>query len=207
MVRVKICGINDSAAIDAAVEAGADWIGFNFFPPSPRFVTPARARELSARHAAGPIRVGLFVDPNHDAIAEALAEVRLDILQLYGASSDFHDLRARFGCQIWRAVGVADQTDLPTRMDGADGLLVEAKAPPHATRPGGNAVSFDWSLTQSWRAPGPWILAGGLHPGNVSEAIRLSGATAVDVSSGVERASGMKSPDLIRAFIRAARET
>jgi phosphoribosylanthranilate isomerase len=206
MVRVKICGIGDPAAIDAAVAAGADWIGFNFFPPSPRFIAPARARELSARHPNGPFRVGLFVDPTQEVIAEVLAEVQLDILQIYGASSVFQDLRARFGQQIWRAVGVADRTDLPARMDGADGLLVEAKAPPNATRPGGNAVSFDWSLTRSWRAPGPWILAGGLHPGNVSEAVRLSGATAVDVSSGVEKVRGVKSPDLIRAFVEAARQ-
>jgi phosphoribosylanthranilate isomerase len=205
MVRVKICGINDPASIDAAVEGGADWTGFNFFPPSPRYVTPARARDLAARHKDGPPAVGLFVNPTETMIAEALAEVRLDILQLYGALDALPTLRARFGLPIWRAVGVAAAADLPVSLEGADALLLEAKPPPDATRPGGNAVRFDWTLTQAWRAPGPWLLAGGLDPGNVAEAIRLSGADAVDVSSGVERAKGVKDPALIHAFIRNAR--
>jgi phosphoribosylanthranilate isomerase len=205
MTRVKICGINDPDAIDAAVEAGADWIGFAFFPPSPRFVTPARAGVLSARHPNGPPRVGLFVNPTEAMIAEALTEVSLDILQLYGAGGSLPHLRARFGLPVWRPVGVAEADDLPTALDGADAMLVEAKPPAGATRPGGNAVRFDWSLTLGWRAPGPWLLAGGLDPGNVAAAIRLSGADAVDVSSGVERAKGIKDPALIRAFIDNAR--
>jgi phosphoribosylanthranilate isomerase len=205
MVRVKICGINDPAAIDAAVEGGADWIGFNFFPPSPRYVTPFRARELAARHKDGPPRVGLFVNPTEAMIAEVLSEVPLDILQLYGAGDMLPGLRAWFRLPIWRPVGVAAATDLPSGLEGADALLLEAKPPLNATRPGGNAVRFDWTLTQSWRAPGPWLLAGGLDPGNVAEAIRLSGADAVDVSSGVERKKGVKDPALIHAFIRSAR--
>jgi phosphoribosylanthranilate isomerase len=104
-----------------------------------------------------------------------------------------------------RGVGVAVSTDLPLGLDGADALLLEAKPPPDATRPGGNAVRFDWTLTKDWHAPGPWMLAGGLDPGNVADAIRLSGARAVDVSSGVERGKGIKDPALIRAFIRNAR--
>ena len=205
MARVKICGINDEAAIDAAVEGGADWIGLNFFPPSPRYVTPARARELAARHKEGPPRVGLFVDPTEAMIAEVLEQVSLDILQLYGAGDTLAGLRARFGRRVWRAVGIADAADLPAGMDGADALLVEAKPPPDATRPGGNAVRFDWTLTRTWHSPGPWLLAGGLDPDNVAEAIRQSGAEAVDVSSGVERAKGVKDPGLIGAFIRNAR--
>jgi phosphoribosylanthranilate isomerase len=205
MIRVKICGLNSEAAIDAAVEGGADWIGLNFFPPSPRYVTPARARELAARHKDGPPRVGLFVNPTAAAIAEVLAEVGLDILQIYGAERELPDLRARFGRPIWRPVGVAAAVDLPARLDGADALLVEAKPPADATRPGGNAVRFDWTLTQGWHAPGPWVLAGGLTPDNVAEAIRLSGAEAVDVSSGVEREKGGKDPALIQAFIRNTR--
>jgi phosphoribosylanthranilate isomerase len=203
-VRVKICGINDPEAIDAAVQAGADWIGFNFFPPSPRYVTPAHARDLAARHARGPLKVGLFVQPTVVMIAEALVSISLDILQLYGAD-DLPALRARFGLPIWRPVGVSAPADLPAAMGDADALLVESKPPPDATRPGGNAVSFDWTLTKGWRAPGPWLLAGGLDPGNVADAIRLSGATAVDVSSGVERSKGVKDPALIHAFIRNAR--
>jgi phosphoribosylanthranilate isomerase len=205
MTRVKICGINDPEGFDAAVEAGADWIGFNFFPPSPRYVTPARAAMLSARNPHGPPRVGLFVNPTEAMIADALTEVRLDILQLYGAGDSLPRLRARFGLPVWRPVGVADAGDLPTALDGADAMLVEAKPPADATRPGGNAARFDWRLTQDWRAPGPWLLAGGLDPGNVAEAIRLSGAESVDVSSGVERVKGVKDPALIRAFIDNAR--
>lgn len=205
MTRVKICGITDSAAIDAAVACGADWIGFNFFPPSPRYVTPARARELASRHSDAPPRVGLFVNPTEAMIAEVLESVPLDILQLYGAGDALPALRARFGRPIWRPVGVATVEDLPGALDGADALLVEAKPPPDATRPGGNAVRFDWTLTRTWHAPGPWLLAGGLDPDNVADAIRLSGAEAVDVSSGVECEKGIKDPGLIQAFIRNAR--
>ncbi len=205
MIRVKICGINDPAALDTAVEAGADWLGFVFFPPSPRYVTAAQAAALSARHPGGPLRVGLFVDPVEENIAAVLAEMPLDILQLYGRIPDIAALRARFGLPIWRAVGVEAASDLPMDNRGADCLLLEAKPPPAATRPGGNAVSFDWSLLRGWTAPCPWVLAGGLTPDNVAEAVRETGATAVDVSSGVERARGVKDAALIRAFIANAR--
>lgn len=198
MARVKICGINDPDAIDAATEAGADWIGFVFFPPSPRFVTPLRARGLASRHPGGPLKTGLFVNPSDTAIDEVLAEVDLDILQIYGP------LPPRLKRPVWRAAGVETAADLPVAMDGADALLIEARPPKGATRPGGNAVSFDWTLTKSWRAPGPWVLAGGLDPDNVALAIHRSGADAVDVSSGVERSKGVKDPALIRAFVRAA---
>lgn len=205
MTRVKICGINDPAAFDAAVEAGADWLGFVFFPPSPRGVTAAQAAALSARHPGGPPRVGLFVDPTEAAIAAVLDGMRLDILQLYGAIPGIAALRGRFGLPIWRAVGIGDAADLPVDDRGADCLLLEAKPPPDATRPGGNAVRFGWSLLRGWTAPAPWILAGGLTPDNVAEAVRATGATAVDVSSGVERARGVKDVGLIRAFIANAR--
>jgi phosphoribosylanthranilate isomerase len=205
MVRVKICGLNDPAGFDAAFYGGADWVGFNFFPPSPRFVTPAKARALSARKPGGPSRVGLFVKPSGDEIAAALAEVQLDILQIYGVEDDLPALGRRFGLPIWRAAGVSVVADLPTSLGGADTLLIEAKPPPGATRPGGNAIRFDWTLTKGWQAPGPWVLAGGLDPNNVAEAVRLSGAEAVDVSSGVESAKGVKDPALIAAFIRNAR--
>ena len=203
-LRVKICGINDAAAFDTAVEAGADLVGFVFFPPSPRHVTPAQAAALSVRHPGGPLRAGLFVDPDEAAIAAALEVLPLDILQLYGRF-DPAALRARFGLPIWRAVGIASAADLPRDAGGADALLLEAKPPPAATRPGGNAVSFDWSLLHGWAAPAPWVLAGGLTPENVAAAIRATGAATVDVSSGVERARGVKDPALIRAFIANAR--
>ena len=203
-VRVKICGINDPAAFDAAVEAGADWIGFVFFPPSPRYVTPERAAVLSARHPGGLLRVGLFVDPTAEAIAEVLATVRLDVLQLYGRL-DLPTFRQRFGLTLWQARGIDAEADLPRQADGADAFVLEAKPPPDATRPGGNAVRFDWSLLRGWAAPVPWILAGGLTPDNVANAIRATGASAVDVSTGVERARGVKDPALIRAFIANAK--
>jgi phosphoribosylanthranilate isomerase len=203
-VQVKICGINDATAFDTAVSAGADWVGFNFFPPSPRYVAPAQAAALSARSPGGPSRVGLFVDPAPEAIATALDTVRLDILQVYGAV-DLAALRASFGLPIWRPIGVATAADLPVAAGAADRLLIEAKPPPDATRPGGNAVRFDWSLLRGWHAPVPWILAGGLTADNVAEGVRITGAWAVDVSSGVERAPGAKDPGLIRAFIANAR--
>jgi phosphoribosylanthranilate isomerase len=204
MTGVKICGINDAVAFDTTIAAGADWLGFNFFPPSPRYVTPAQAADLSARSPGGAARVGLFVNPSGGDIAAALDVVRLDALQLYGAV-DFAALRARFGLPVWRAVGVETAQDLPASAGGADRLLVEAKAPAGATRPGGNAVSFDWSVLRGWAAPAPWMLAGGLTVETVAEAVRATGAPAVDVSSGVERSPGVKDPTLIRTFIANAR--
>lgn len=201
---VKICGINSPKAFDTAVDAGADWVGFAFFARSPRYVTPAQAAVLSARRVGGPLRVGLFVSPGMDDIADALAAMRLDALQLYGAV-DFAAVRARFGIPLWRAVGIAAVADLPADCGQADALLIEAKAPAGATRPGGNAVTFDWSLLRGWTAPCPWLLAGGLTAENVADAIRATGAPAVDVSSGVESAPGVKDPARIRAFIAAAR--
>jgi phosphoribosylanthranilate isomerase len=203
-VRVKICGLNSEAAFDAAVQAGADWVGFVFFPPSPRYVSPARAAALSARIQGGPARVGLFVQPTEAAIAEVLASVRLDVIQVYGAV-DPAALRRRFGVQVWRAVGVSTAADLPREMGGADALLLDARPPPNATRPGGNALPFDWAIMRGWTAPGPWLLAGGLTVENVAEAVRIAQAPAVDVSSGVESAPGVKDPALIRAFVAEVR--
>lgn len=202
-MKVKICGINDAASFDTVIDAGADWVGFVFFPPSPRYITPEAAAALSARAPGGPPRVGLFVNPTADQIAATLDVIRLDVLQLYGA--DVAALRTRFGLPVWCAVGVDSPADLPTDSRGADRLLIEAKPPPDATRPGGNAVSFDWTLLRGWKSPVPWVLAGGLTPANVAAAIRETGARAVDVSSGVEKAKGVKDPALIRAFIANAR--
>jgi phosphoribosylanthranilate isomerase len=205
MIQVKICGINDPVAFDAVVDAGADMVGFNFFPPSPRYVNAGEAAALSARCPGGPLRVGLFVDPTEDQIAAVLAAVHLDILQIYGQCPPIAALRTRFGLPIWRPVAIDGEADLPVDDRGADCLLLEAKPPPAATRPGGNAISFDWNLLRGWVAPAPWVLAGGLTPNNVAAAIRATGATAVDVSSGVESERGRKDPALIRAFIRNAR--
>ena len=205
MIRVKICGLNDASGFDAAVAAGADWVGFVFFPASPRAVTPAQAAALSARHPGGPLRVGLFVDPSDSDIAAALAALPLDVLQLYVSPARAAQARASFGLPVWRAVGVSSAAELPDVAEAVDGYVVEPKPPPGATRPGGNAVSLEWALLAGWQPRLPWLLAGGLTQDNVAGAIRASGALAVDVSSGVERARGVKDPALIAAFIAAAR--
>jgi phosphoribosylanthranilate isomerase len=206
MSLVKICGINSPAAFDAVVEGGADYIGFNFFPPSPRYVTPAEAAILSARHkGAGPLRMGLFVNPELDEIDAVLQKIALDILQIHGDPVRCAALRARFGLPVWRQLGVTTEADFPAPDEVVDGYLAEAKPPPGATRPGGNAVQADWPLLSRFRPAKPWLLAGGLRPDNVAEALRVTGAPGVDVASGVETAPGQKSPELISAFIKAAR--
>ena len=174
-----------------------------FFPPSPRYLTPQRAADLV--RPAGPARVGLFVDPTDALVADTLAVFPLDMLQVVASAKRAVELKARFGLPVWRAVGIRARADLPDSLGGADAVLLDAKPPPGATRPGGNAVSFDWTMLQGWSPPGPWMLAGGLDPGNVAAAITATHAPAVDVSSGVERAPGVKDPALIEAFIHAVR--
>lgn len=203
MVRVKICGINSRAAYDAAVDAGADWVGFVFFPRSPRYITIEQAQAIGADGRR--LRVGLFVAPDEAMIQAVLDQIPLDILQLYAEAATCRALRARFGVKVWRAVGVQSPADLPTSDEGLDGFIIESKQPRQSDRPGGNATAFDWSITKAWHAPAPWLLAGGLTPANVTEAIHASAAGAVDVSSGVETSPGQKCPDLIRAFIKTAK--
>jgi phosphoribosylanthranilate isomerase len=204
-VRVKICGINAPSAFDAAAEAGADWVGFVFHPASPRHVTPARAALLSGRLRSGPARVGLFVEPTDDELAEALDAVRLHALQIYAPVERIARIRAMFGIPVWRPIAVESLSDLPEDGGIAAALVIEPKAPADATRPGGNGTSMDWRLLHDWQPQTSWLLAGGLTPDNVAKAISESGATAVDVSSGVESSSGVKDPALIAAFVQAAR--
>jgi phosphoribosylanthranilate isomerase len=206
----KICGINDPAAMRAAAEAGADLVGFVFFPPSPRAVTPAQAAALSAAHPGGPLRVGLFVDATDDLLDAVMAALPLDILQLHGEETPARcaAIRARFGRPVMKALGIASAADLEGLAAYApvvDRFLLDAKAPPGAPLPGGNAAPFDWTLTAGRAIPKPWLLAGGLTPDNVAQAIAVSGAPGVDVSSGVEKARGVKDPARIAAFVRAAR--
>jgi phosphoribosylanthranilate isomerase len=203
--RVKICGVNSAAAFDAVVAAGADFLGFVFFPPSPRFVTAERAAALSARSAGGPKRVGLFVAPTDDEIAAVLDAVRLDVLQIYADAARCRKIRARFGMPVWRAVGVSAGATMPDSDEGLDGFVIEPKAPAGATRPGGNAVAMDFSLLARWVAPNFWLLGGGLTPETVAAAIVATGAPGVDVSSGVETAPGQKSAELIARFVATAR--
>ncbi len=210
MTEVKICGIATPEALRVAAEAGADLVGFVFFPPSPRAVTPAEAGALSASLEGGPGRVGLFVDPTDELLEATLAAAPLDIIQLHGSETPARvaAIRARFGRPVMKALGSATEADLAAIADFAgvaDRLLLDAKPPPGATRPGGNAEAFEWRLARLARIPVPWLLAGGLTPANVAEAIAVSGAPGVDVSSGVESARGVKDAALIREFVGAVR--
>jgi phosphoribosylanthranilate isomerase len=209
--KIKICGVNSEAAFDAVVAEAADYLGFVFFEPSPRFVTPACAAALSARYTGGPLRTALFVDPPQAKISASLSIFRPDILQIYGSAELCRQIRSEFGLPVWRAIGVATQADLPADSEGIDGFVIEAKPPKGATRPGGNATAMDWALLAGWTAPAPWLLGGGLNPSNVAQAIAQTNAPGVDVSSGVETAPGEKSSELIHDFVtevrRASAET
>ena len=203
-IEVKICGLSDAAGFDAAVAHGADWVGFVFFAGSPRAVTPAQASALAARHPGTAGRIGLFVRARDAEIEACLDRLPLDGLQLYDTPARAAAIRTQFGLPVWLACPVATAADLP-REAQVDRLLIEGRPPAQAQRPGGNGQAIDWRLPRGWHAPVPWLLGGGLDPGNVAEAIRCSGAAAVDVSSGVEASLGVKDPRRIAAFIRAAR--
>lgn len=209
--QVKICGLADAEAYDAACRAGADWVGFVFYSRSPRAVTPERAASLLAHATLGrkPVPVGLVVDATDAEIATILDKVPLGLLQLHGMESPERcaEIRERFGLPVMKALGIAEPADLELLdryAPAVDRFLLDAKPPRGAALPGGNATSFDWTLLTGRTIPRPWMLAGGLTPANVASAIRASGATAVDVSSGVERMRGMKDPVLIAAFVSAA---
>jgi len=208
-VRVKVCGLRSLADMAAVAAAGAAYAGFVFFPPSPRNLSLPQARELALAAPLGLAKVALTVDAD-DALLEAiLAQVPIDILQLHGKETPARvaEVRQRFGLPVMKAVGVASEGDLPALDDFAqvaDMLLVDAKPPKGADLPGGNGLAFDWRLIagRQWRLP--WMLAGGLTPSNVAEAVRLTGARQVDVSSGVESAPGSKDAERIAAFAQAA---
>ena len=209
-VRVKICGLRDPAHVVAAAEAGAAYVGFVFFERSPRHLGVLAAREAALAAPRGVVKVGLTVDAADGELEAILNRVPLDMLQLHGHESPARvaEVRARFGLPVMKAVGVAGPEDLAALDDYAavaDQILVDAKPPKGAVLPGGNGLAFDWRLIAARRWLKPWMLAGGLTPGNVAEAIRLTGARQVDVSSGVETAPGVKDEALIRAFIAAAR--
>jgi phosphoribosylanthranilate isomerase len=208
-MQVKICGIKDAEATDIACQAGAALLGFVFYPPSPRSIGPEWAGALMARMPDAVTPVGLFVDADDDAIASVLEVAPLRLLQLHGRESPERcaAVQARFGLPVMKALGIATEADfavLDAYAPVVDRFLLDAKPPSGATLPGGNAAIFDWSLLSGRSIPRPWLLAGGLTPGNVAEAIRATGAPGVDVSSGVERARGVKDAALIEAFIGAA---
>ncbi|MFP7570144.1 phosphoribosylanthranilate isomerase [Marivita sp. S2033] len=208
-IGTKICGLTRAEDVQAAAEAGARYVGFVFFPKSPRNVSIEVARDLAVDVPMGIAKVALVVNAD-DALLDAITgSVAIDMLQLHGSESPerVSELRKRYGLPVMKAVGVADADDvaaLDRYADVADQLLVDAKPPKSATLPGGNGVAFDWRLIANRRWSVPWMLAGGLTPDNVAEAIALTGARQVDVSSGVEAAPGIKDAALIRSFVAAA---
>lgn len=209
-VRVKICGLTDRNAVAAASAAGAAYVGFVFFPKSPRHLDVEAARALACEVAPGIAKVALTVDADDDQLGQLLDRVPIDMLQLHGRERPdrVSAVKARFGLPVIKAVGVASEDDLPaleTYAKVADQLLVDAKPPRGADLPGGNGLAFDWRLIANRRWPVPWMLAGGLTPDNVAQAIDLTGASQVDVSSGVESSPGVKDADRISRFIGAAR--
>jgi phosphoribosylanthranilate isomerase len=210
-IEVKICGLSSADGVAAAVENGARHLGFVFYPPSPRAIDGARAAELGRAVPAGITKVGLFVDAADETIAEVLAQAPLDMLQLHGDETPrrVKEIKRRFGLPVMKAVRLASATDVAAAdayLAAADLLLFDAKPPPEMTGalPGGNAISFDWSLIAGRGWSLPWILSGGLHAGNLAAAIAATHATAVDLSSGVEDSPGRKSPEKIAAFLRLA---
>jgi len=208
-IRVKICGLHTTDSIAAAVAAGAAYVGFNFFPKSPRYVQISQAADLAAALPPGICKVALTVDADDAWLGAILDRVPVDMLQLHGAESPDRvaALRDTHGLPVMKAVGVADEGDLAAIAEYArvaDQILVDAKPPKGATLPGGNGLRFDWRLIAGRRWAVPWMLAGGLTPGNVAEAIRLTGARQVDVSSGVESVAGVKDAGLIEQFVAAA---
>jgi len=209
-VRIKICGLTTAEDIDATARAGAHYIGFNFFPKSPRYVDLDRARELAVTVPVGIAKVALVVNAENDALDQLVERVPIDMLQLHGSETPQRvaDVRERYGLPIMKVLGIASKEDVSKvdlYSDVADQLLLDAKAPKDAVLPGGNGLTFDWTLLANrkyWTKP--WMLAGGLTPENVAEAITRTGARQVDVASGVESAPGVKDAGLIDAFCKAA---
>ena len=211
-VQAKICGINSAAAMRAAVEGGADFVGLVFYPPSPRAVTAEAAAALAALVPAGIAKVGLFVDIDDATLDGITAAVPLDLLQLHGAETPARvaEIRRRTGLPAMKAIKVAAAADVAAAeayLGTADRLLFDAKAPSgmKGALPGGNALKFDWELIAGRAWPLPWMLSGGLDARNVAEAVRVAGAPAVDVSSGVESAPGAKDCARIRDFLNVVK--
>jgi phosphoribosylanthranilate isomerase len=209
---VKICGLSTRETLEIALDAGADMVGFVFFPPSPRHLTLEAGRDLGRQVERRALKVALTVnadDATLDNIMDALAP---DMFQLHGHESvaRVRDIKQRFGRPVMKVVPVAATVDLavlPGYAAVADRILFDARAPKDATRPGGLGAPFDWRLLENLELNLPYMVSGGLHAGNVAEAVRLTGAGGVDVSSGVESAPGVKDPEMIKSFIRASRAT
>src|SRR6266403_1755940 len=207
---VKICGLSTRETLDVALGAGADMVGFVFFPPSPRHLRLEMARELGRQAKGRASKVALTVDADDATLANIVEALQPDILQLHGKGTvaRLRDIKQKFGLPVMKAIAVetsADLASLPGYAVVADRFLFDARAPKGATRPGGLGAVFDWHVLEKLDLQLPFMVSGGLNAGNVAEAVRVTRAGGVDVSSGVESALGIKDPDMIRAFIRAAR--
>src|SRR3954469_18955633 len=207
---VKICGLSTRETLDAALAAGADMTGFVFFPPSPRHLGIETARELGKQAKGRAEKVALVVDADDATLENIVDALQPDMLQLHGKESvaRLRDIRQKFGLPVMKALAIetaADLVRLPGYAAVADRILFDARAPKHATRPGGLGAPFDWHVLENLSIDIPFMVSGGLHAANVAEALRVTRAGGIDVSSGVESAPGIKDPDMIRAFIRAAR--
>jgi len=210
-VAVKICGLTGPQDVVAAADAGARYVGFVFFPKSPRNVSVQQAKALAAEVPFGAAKVALTVNADDALLDEITQNVAIDILQLHGSESVARvaQIKARTGLPVMNAIGISDADDLQKIVDYgrvADMLLVDAKPPKNADLPGGNGLAFDWRLLAGRKWAVPWMLAGGLTPDNVQQAIQLTGARQVDVSSGVESAPGVKDPAKVAAFVSAAQD-
>jgi phosphoribosylanthranilate isomerase len=209
-ILVKICGLSTPQTLDAALNAGADMVGFVFFDKSPRNISPQRARELARRVRGRAKKVALTVDADDAKLGTIVAALSPDMLQLHGKESPerIQAIRSRFGIPVMKAIGIASSADLDKAGaygEVADTLLFDAKPAPEAVAPGGNGLAFDWAILKGLGIQAPWMLSGGLDVGNIGEALAATGARGVDVSSGVEAAPGMKDPARIAAFIAAVR--
>ncbi len=209
---VKICGLSTRETLDVALGAGADMVGFVFFPPSPRHLSLETARELGRQAKGRAAKVALTVDADDAILANIVETLRPDMLQLHGKETiaRLRDIKQKFGLPVMKALPVetaADLAPLAGYAAVADRILFDARAPKEATRPGGLGAVFDWHLLEKLDLQLPFMVSGGLHVDNVAEAVRVTRAGGVDVSSGVERSPGVKDPEMIRAFIRAARSS
>jgi phosphoribosylanthranilate isomerase len=207
---VKICGLSTRETLDVALGAGADMVGFVFFPPSPRHLSLETARELGRQAKGRADKVALTVDADDATLSNIVETLQPDLLQLHGkeTTARVRDIKAKFGLPVMKVIAVETAADLAVLpgFDGvADRILFDARAPKGATRPGGLGAVFDWHVLEKLDLKLPFMVSGGLNPDNVAEAIRVTRAGGVDVSSGVERSPGVKDPEMIRAFIRAAR--
>jgi phosphoribosylanthranilate isomerase len=207
---VKICGLSTRETLDVALSAGADMVGFVFFPPSPRHLSLEAARELGRQAKGRASKVALTVDADDATLANIVETLQPDLLQLHGGETvaRLRDIKQKFGLPVMKAIAVETVADLAA-LSGyaavADRILFDARAPKQATRPGGLGTAFDWHVLERLDLKLPFMVSGGLNAANVAEAVRVTRAGGVDVSSGVERTPGVKDPDMIRAFIRAAR--